>query len=89
MNVFQTHADIVCDYAIYIRSFLRIDDPATANRDTPKVPEPRIIRGIANVIVSIFDFDCTWQFQEDRVVPSTHRTSVPLDSAELTGEEAA
>ncbi len=28
MNVFQTHADIVSDYATYIRSFLKIDDPA-------------------------------------------------------------
>jgi len=28
MNVFQTHADIVSDYATYIRSFLRIADPA-------------------------------------------------------------
>lgn len=28
MNVFQTHAAIVSDYATYIRSFLRIADPA-------------------------------------------------------------
>lgn len=28
MNVFQTHADIVSDYATYIRSFLKISDPA-------------------------------------------------------------
>jgi superfamily II DNA or RNA helicase len=28
MNVFQTHADIVADYATYIRSFLKIEDPA-------------------------------------------------------------
>jgi hypothetical protein len=28
MNVFQTHTDIVSDYATYIRSFLKIDDPA-------------------------------------------------------------
>jgi len=28
MNVFQTHAEIVDDYATYIRSFLKIDDPA-------------------------------------------------------------
>ncbi|MCZ2152279.1 MAG: DEAD/DEAH box helicase [Bryobacterales bacterium] len=28
MNVFQTHADIVSDYASYIRSFLKIADPA-------------------------------------------------------------
>lgn len=27
MNVFQTHADIVSDYATYIRSFLKIEDP--------------------------------------------------------------
>lgn len=28
MNVFQTHSEIVSDYATYIRSFLKIDDPA-------------------------------------------------------------
>ncbi len=28
MNVFQTHANIVSDYATYIRSFLKIADPA-------------------------------------------------------------
>jgi hypothetical protein len=28
MNVFQTHADIVSDYASYIRSFLKIADSA-------------------------------------------------------------
>ena len=28
MNVFQTHANIVGDYANYIRSFLKIADPA-------------------------------------------------------------
>ena len=27
MNVFQTRADIVSDYATYIRSFLKIEDP--------------------------------------------------------------
>ena len=28
MNVFQTHSKIVADYATYIRSFLKIADPA-------------------------------------------------------------
>lgn len=28
MNVFQTHSEIVSDYATYIRSFLKINDPA-------------------------------------------------------------
>jgi len=28
MNVFDTHAKIVGDYAIYIRSFINIADPA-------------------------------------------------------------
>lgn len=28
MNVFQTHAEIVNDYATYIRSFLKIEDRA-------------------------------------------------------------
>lgn len=28
MNVFQTHSEIVSDYATYIQSFLKIDDPA-------------------------------------------------------------
>jgi len=28
MNVFQTHAEIVDDYATYIRSFLKIEDRA-------------------------------------------------------------
>ena len=28
MNVFQTHSKIVSDYETYIRSFLRIADPA-------------------------------------------------------------
>jgi hypothetical protein len=28
MNVFQTHASIIADYATYIRSFLNIADPA-------------------------------------------------------------
>lgn len=27
MNVFETHANIVTDYATYIRSFLKIADP--------------------------------------------------------------
>ena len=55
----------------------------------PKVPEPRIIVGIANGIVSVFDFDRTWQFQADRVMPIAPRSSIPLDSAELIGEEGA
>src|SRR5215470_5032410 len=29
MNVFQTHASIIADYATYIRSFLNIADPTT------------------------------------------------------------
>ena len=31
MNVFQTHAEIVNDYATYIRSFLKINDPEIRN----------------------------------------------------------
>ncbi|MDO8812288.1 MAG: DEAD/DEAH box helicase [Gallionella sp.] len=31
MNVFQTHSEIVSDYATYIRSFLKIDDPEIRN----------------------------------------------------------
>jgi len=50
----------------------------------PKVPEPRIILGIANGIVRIFDFDRTWQFQADKVVPIAPRNPSLLSDGNLT-----
>ena len=47
------------------------------------VPEPRIILGIANGIVSIFDFDNTRQFQADRVMPISPRNPSLPNSGDL------